>query len=116
MNEASWKNLKDLGLSAVLSKIAVFIFYAFCLLAFSRFIFLKVDCINGYFNDKTNSFNIILNYISAHRNGTVIALSIILTTFTLFKFKIKLNTGDTITIFIFMYALLILFTKLFFNI
>jgi hypothetical protein len=112
----TWKGLEDLGLSLVLSKVAVLIFYAFCLLAFSRFIFLKVDCINGYFNDKTNSFNIILNYISAHRNGTIIALSIILTTLTSFKFKIKFNIGDMITIFIFMFALLILLTKLFFNI
>jgi len=116
MNGMSWKDLNDLALSVVLPKIAIPIFFVFSSLAFLRFIFSKVDYINKYFNDKTNSLNIILNYISTHKNEIIIVLCIILTMFTLFNFKIKVNIKNMITIFIFMFGLLRLFTQLFFNI
>jgi len=116
MNEITWKDLNDLGLSVVLPKIAIPIFFVFCLLAFLRFIFLKVECINKYFDDKTNRLNIILNYISTYSNETIIVLCIILTMFTLFNLKIKFNINNMITIFIFMFAILRLLTQLFFNI
>ena len=116
MNEMIWKDLNDLALSVVLPKIAIPIFFWFCLLAFLRFIFPKVDYINKYFNDKTNTLNIILNHISTYRDVTIIVLCIILTMVTLFNFRIKFNINNMITIFIFMFALLRLLAQLFFNI
>ena len=116
MNGITWANLNELAMSIVLPKIAIPIFFVFSLLAFLRFIFSKVDYINKYFNDKTNSLNIILNYISTYKNETIIVLCIILTIFTLFNFEIKFNIKNMITIFIFMFGLLRLFTQLFFSI
>ena len=115
MNGMSWKDLNDLAPSVVLPKIAIPIFFVFSSLAFLRFIFSKVDYINKYFDDKTNRLNIILNYISTHKNETIIVLCIILTMFTLFNFKIKFNIKNMITIFIFMFGFLRLFTQLFFG-
>ena len=116
MNGITWADLNELAMSIVLPKIAIPIFFVFSLLAFLRFIFSKVDYINKYFNDKTNSLNIILNYISTYKNETIIVLCIILTMFTLFNFEIKFNIKNMITIFIFMFGLLRLFTQLFFSI
>ncbi|GAJ15247.1 unnamed protein product [marine sediment metagenome] len=68
MNEITWADLNELAISVVLPKIAVPIFFVFSSLALLRFIFSKVGYINKYFNDKTNSLNIILNYISTYKN------------------------------------------------
>ena len=116
MNGITWADLNELATSIVLPKIAVPIFFVFSFLAFLRFIFSKVDYINKYFNDKTNSFNITLNYIATFKNETIIVLCVILTTFILFNFKIRFNIKNMITIFIFIFGLLKLFTQLFFNI
>jgi len=114
--EMTWADLNELAISTVLPKIAVPIFFIFSLLAFLRFIFSKVDYINKYFNDKTNSLNIVLNYISTYKNETIIVLCIILTMFALFNFKIKFDFKNVITIFIYLFGILILFTRLFFSI
>mgnify|MGYP001073673151 CR=1 FL=1 len=109
----------DLNILSVLSKIGLPIFFVFSLLTLLRFIFSKVDYINKYFNDKTNTFNIILNYIVTYKNETIIILCIILTMFILFNFKIfevKFNVKNTITIFIYLFGLLRLFIQLFFGI
>jgi len=123
MNGMTWKdlydlskNLNDLALSVVLPKIGVYIFIVFIFLAFSRFIFLKFDYFDKYFNDKTNSLNIILNHISTYKNLTIIVSCIILTVLTFLIYKAKFNFINLIIIFIYLFGLLSLFMKLFFNI
>ena len=109
----------DLHMLSVLSKIGLPIFFVFSLLAFLRFIFSKVEYINKYFNDKTNSFNIALNYVTTYKNETIIVLCIILTLFILFNFntfEIKRNFKNAIIIFIYLFGLLKLFLQLFFSI
>jgi hypothetical protein len=109
----------DLHMLSVLSKIGLPIFFVFSLLAFLRFIFSIVEYINKYFNDKTNSFNIALNYVTTYKNETIIVLCIILTLFVLFNsniFEIKFNFKNSIIIFIYVYGLLRLFIQLFFSI
>ena len=123
MNGMTWKdlydlskNLNDLALSVVLPKIGVYIFIVFIFLAFSRFIFLKFDYFDKYFNDKTNSLNIILNHIATYKNLTIIVSCIILTVLTFLIYKAKFNFINLIIIFIYLFGLLSLFMKLFFNI
>jgi hypothetical protein len=116
MNGMSWKDLNDLALSVVLPKIAVPIFFVFSLLVFLGFIFSKFDYINKYFNDKTNSFNIILNYIATYKNETIIVFCIILTLLAFSIYKIKFDFKSLIIIFIYLFGLLRLFLQLFFSI
>jgi hypothetical protein len=123
MNGMTWKdlydlskNLNDLALSVVLPKIGAHVFIVFIFLAFSRFIFSKFDYFNKYFDDKTNSLNIILNYITTYKNLTIIVSCIILTVLTFLVYKAKFNFTNLIVIFIYLFGLLSLFTQLFFNI
>jgi len=110
------KNLNDLALSVVLPKIGAHVFIVFIFLAFSRFIFSKYDYFNKYLDDKTNSLNIILNYITTYKNLTIIISCIILTVLTFLVYKAKFNFTNLIVIFIYLFGLLSLFTQLFFNI
>jgi hypothetical protein len=123
MNGMSWKDLSDLSkdlndlaLSVILPKIAVPIFFIFSLLVLLRFIFSKVDYINKYFIDKTNSFNIILNYIVTYKNEIIIVFCIIITLLAFSIYKIKFDFKNLIIIFIYLFGLLKLLTQLFFNI
>jgi len=109
----------DLHMLSVLSKIGLPIFFVFSLISILRFIFLKFDYINKYFEDKTSIINIILNHTITYKNEIIIVSCIILTVFILINikiFEIKFNFKNSITIFIYMFGLLRLFTQLFFNI
>lgn len=105
MNEMSWKDLNDLTLSVVLPKIAIPIFFGFCLLAFLRFIFPNI--INEYLVDKIYDLKYVTFFCIV---STLIIFKI--SKFSLIDFFIKYS----IISFIYVFGVVTICIRIFFNI